>query len=167
MASPADGLALAEPASITERHDDHIGAFMAVVDDRMGTPEGAWILWWQDRLDLGDRRSTWSMALEIRETNPALFASFLAWRGHLQRRLELRSPGSVFVGDRILRAVHVSRHRRASGRKPIKRRGSRRRCAPTRGSPDDDPHEPDDPARGRRHHLDHVADLLRGEGWER
>jgi hypothetical protein len=36
------------------------------------------------------------------------------------------------------------RHRRAPGMKPVKRRGSRRTTAPTRGSPDDDlPPEPD------------------------
>ena len=38
-----------------------------------------------------------------------------------------------------LRVNCEHRNRRASGTKPVKRRGSRRTTAPTRGSPDDDP----------------------------
>jgi len=36
------------------------------------------------------------------------------------------------------------RHRRAPGPKPVSRRGSRRTCAPTRGSPSGDPDLPDE-----------------------
>lgn len=42
------------------------------------------------------------------------------------------------------------RHRRAPGRKPFRRPGSRRATAPTRGDPDEDDPEPPAPAPGAR-----------------
>jgi hypothetical protein len=40
-------------------------------------------------------------------------------------------------------------HRRAPGRQPVRRTGSRRTSAPTRGPPSDDPDDPDPPALAR------------------
>jgi hypothetical protein len=44
------------------------------------------------------------------------------------------------------RRTPTSGHRRASGAKPVRRRGSRRTTAPTRGSPDDPDGDPEPPA---------------------
>jgi hypothetical protein len=128
---------------LDDQLDEHVYIrFVKVVEEAFGVdPGAAWIYWWQDRRDLGDHRPQWSLAQEIRDSDPALFASFLAMRGRMlrdfgerKRNLWRRQLG------RIGPPPCSGRHRRAPGRRPIRRRGSWRSGSGSRASPDD-PHE--------------------------
>lgn len=81
----------------------------------------------------------------VSPVHPAVESSLRAARRHRDPR-QLAAWAQVYRPQRIRRTIHSlphgARHRRAPGRRPLRRAGSRRTTAPTRAGPDEGDPEP-------------------------
>ena len=121
---------LQSSVDLEDRHHAHVLRFIDLTYEGSDGPEELFVNWLTHGRHLPSKE-------ELRGKTPEFVNSYIAWL-RLVRGIDKRARREYV----LQRPVNCSgRHRRAPDAKPVKRRGSRRTTAPTRGSPDDDPHE--------------------------